>query len=80
MLSIITAVREPDMSFPTGVEGVAAESVVVPKPSADDRREAHTKTLRRERRTLEVSQLLAERSLAKSLSLLEVSRVQYIIV
>jgi hypothetical protein len=72
LLSILTAEREPDMSFPVDVDGVAAESVIIPAETADDRREKHTKTLKKEKATLNLAHLMAERSLAKSLSLCEV--------
>jgi hypothetical protein len=73
LLSILTAEREPDMSFPVGVDGVAAESVIIPAKTEDDLREQHTKTLKKEKTTLNLAHLMAERSLAKSLSLCEVS-------
>lgn len=72
LLDVLTAAREPDMSFPVGVEGVAAESVIIPAESSDDRRELRTKELKKTKRRLEVAELMAERSIAKSLSLGEV--------
>eukprot|EP01032_Pedospumella_encystans_P013354 gene13354-15381_t len=74
LLSILTTIREPDMSFPTGVTGVAAEGIIVPAETADDRRVAHTKMLLEERRTqrlVELGLTAAGRSLTKSLALCE---------
>lgn len=70
---MLTAVREPDMSFPVGVEGVASESVIVPPPTADDLREAHTRELVLQKKTERLVALLAKRTIAKALSLGEVS-------
>jgi hypothetical protein len=72
LLDILTAVREPDMSFPVGVEGVAAESVIVPPRTADDKRERHTRELIVRKRTEYMATMTARRTLAKNLSLGEV--------
>lgn len=72
LLSILTAEREPDMSFPVGVEGVPSEGVIIPALTADDQRELRTKELKKTRKRLELSELLMRRTMAKSLALCEV--------
>ena len=72
LLTILTAAREPDMSFPVGVEGVASEGVIIPAMTKDDKREQRTKELQKTKKRLELSELLMQRTMAKSLSLCEV--------
>jgi hypothetical protein len=69
MLRIVTAVREPDMSFPTGVEGIAAEGIVVPKLTADDKREIRTKEIALEKKEADHRYRTTRHSLTKSLAL-----------
>lgn len=72
MLSIVTAIRDPDMSFPLNVQGVAPAAVIVPPVTSDDLRAAHTKALAKQRKLDATLSAIADRSLAKSLSLCEV--------
>jgi len=71
MIKVLTAHREPDMSFPMTVEGVAIDNVIIPEPSADDKREMHTIELQKEKLHEEFEQTHGTRSLAKHLALCE---------
>lgn len=77
MLSIVTAAREPDMSFPMNVEGVASEAVIIPPVTADDKRAAHTAALVKQRKLDATHPATVDRSLSKSLALCEVSKLMY---
>lgn len=72
LVEILTAEREPDMSFPVGVQGVAAESVIRPPQSADDRRELRTRELTRRKKKEHLATITDSRTLTRSLTLLEV--------
>jgi hypothetical protein len=75
MLSIVTAIREPDMSFPMGLHGVAVESLIVAPVTTDDLRAANTKTLRTQRRLQNTLDDSGRRTLAKSLAPCEVNLI-----
>lgn len=74
MLDILTADRQPDMSRPTAVNGVAITDVLVPELDPDELRTMVTKRIKLEKQSqrFEATQSALNRTLGKSLALCEV--------